>query len=697
MKTTDKQRGFLSSAGRAALAVFFCTAFLWRCATIMTPTGGPKDTLPPVITLMTPDNFTTDFKDRRIYIEFDEFVQIKDQQKEFFTSPQMKKKPTITLRGKGISVQLRDTLKENTTYALNFGSAIRDNNEGNPLYSMRYVFSTGPEIDSMVLSGYTADAYKADSVGKSFIYFYIADSVPEPKEYDSTLFNYKPHVIGRAETNGIFLAQNLKPVPYRVYAFQDTNDNQIYEPSIDKVGFLDSVINPALMPDFSVWYDSLRHYVTADPQLFMRMFTDVSFKRQTLQQSERPAQHKAMLYFGAAHPKVTKLRFDSIPAERVIWDPQTIGRDTVTLWFDAPTVSLPDTIKGEITYFKHDTVNNLQEVTEPLKLAWRYIESKSEEKEREKLERERKRAEAAGEEWEAPKKPNPFKVNLSTSGDVNPLEDLKLEFDYPLRRLDSTAVQLTYTTEQLTEPQTAAVRFERDTANMRIWRLKSDWQLGGKYELLVPPGAFENIANEQNDSLRGSYTVADPEKFATIKLRITGKTPEAKYVVQLLNGSNGLLQERRDVTTGDLLFGYVPAGEIRLRVIEDINGNGRWDSGNLVERRQPERAEMYANAEGESTFATKVNWEVELDIDMNRLFAPVTMESLIEQLEQQEMQRLSKYLDEQQKNRKNRKDDQQGQSSSGMGFGGAMGGMGGLGGSGGSGGVGGLGNLRNSF
>ena len=511
MRTSDKdkRRGFVPLLGRAALAVFFCTAFLWRCATIMTPTGGPKDTLPPVITLMTPDNFTTNFKDRKIYIEFDEFVQIKDQQKEFFTSPQMKKKPTITLRGRGISVQLRDTLRENTTYALNFGSAICDNNEGNPLYSMRYVFSTGPEIDSMVLSGYTVDAYKADSVSKSFIYFYIADSVPEPKEYDSTLFNYKPQVIARAETNGIFLAQNLKPVPYRVYAFQDTNDNQMYEPSIDKVGFLDSLINPALMPDFSVWYDSLRHYVTADPQVFMRMFTDVAFKRQTLQQSERPARHKAMLYFGAAHPEVTGLRFDSIPAEWVIWDPQTVGRDTVALWFDVPSASLPDTIKGEITYFKHDTVNRLQEVTEPLKLAWRYIESKSEEKEREKLERERKRAEAAGEEWEEPEKPNPFKVNLSTTGDVNPLDNLKLEFDYPLRKLDSAAVQLTYTTEQQPEPRPAEVRFERDTANMRVWRLKSDWQLGGKYELLVPPGAFENIANEQNDSLRGTYTVAD--------------------------------------------------------------------------------------------------------------------------------------------------------------------------------------------
>ena len=641
MRTSDKdkRRGFVPLLGRAALAVFFCTAFLWRCATIMTPTGGPKDTLPPVITLMTPDNFTTNFKDRKIYIEFDEFVQIKDQQKEFFTSPQMKKKPTITLRGRGISVQLRDTLRENTTYALNFGSAICDNNEGNPLYSMRYVFSTGPEIDSMVLSGYTVDAYKADSVSKSFIYFYIADSVPEPKEYDSTLFNYKPQVIARAETNGIFLAQNLKPVPYRVYAFQDTNDNQMYEPSIDKVGFLDSLINPALMPDFSVWYDSLRHYVTADPQVFMRMFTDVAFKRQTLQQSERPARHKAMLYFGAAHPEVTGLRFDSIPAERVIWDPQTVGRDTVALWFDVPSASLPDTIKGEITYFKHDTVNQLQEVTEPLKLAWRLIETKEQEREREKLERERRKAEAAGEEWVEPKKENPFAFKMPTSGEINPENHLTVDFDYPLVKLDSAELLLTRLLED-NSIEDIPVRMVRDTGMLRRWQVRAPWKLGGQYTLTIPEGAITDVAGLSNDSIIRKYTVLDPEKFATVLIHVRGRDDGTKYIVQLLDGSNALKQEKRDVTTGDIRFNYVPAGEIKFRVIEDRNGNGKWDSGNVVERLQPERAEIYANDQGEDTFATKTNWEIEFSMDMNRIFAPVTMQSLSRLLDERESQRL---------------------------------------------------------
>ena len=120
--------------------------------------------------------------------------------------------------------------------------------------------------------------------------------------------------------------------------------------------------------------------------------------------------------------------------------------------------------------------------------------------------------------------------------------------------------------------------------------------------------------------------------------------------MQLLNGSNGLLQERRDVTTGDLRFDYVPAGEIRLRVIEDLNGNGRWDSGNLVERRQPERAEYYMDDKNIDTFAAKENWEVELTIDMNKVFAPVTMQSLAELLEKREALRLQKVLEERAKN-----------------------------------------------
>lgn len=627
---------------RLVVALLFVSAFLSRCASMMTPTGGPRDSLPPVIVTMLPDNFSTNrptTNHGKIYIEFDEFVQIKDQQKEFFTSPQMKKKPTITQRGRGIVIQLRDTLLPNTTYALNFGSAIRDNNEDNPLYSMRYVFSTGPEIDSMVMSGYTADGYEADSVSKSFIWFYPADSVKEVAEYDSTVFNYKPAVIARAENNGIFIAQNLKPIPYRIYAVEDKNDNQMYDPGTDQVGFIEGTWNPAEMPDFAMWYDSVRQYVSAEPQLYFRMFMDKAFKRQVLSESQRPKQHQAMLYFSAAHPEIRSLRFDSIPADRVIIDPQTEGKDTVALWFNVPSAMLPDTIKGEMIYLKHDTLNRLQPDTVALKLSWRLIETKEQEREREKIERERKKAEAAGEKYEEPKQENPFVFNMPTSGDLNPENHLTIDFDYPLVSIDSARMLLTRQLED-NSIEDVPVHMVHDTAKLRRWYIRADWVPGGQYTLTIPDSVFRDVAGYANDSIVGKYTVYDPEKFATVKIHVQSRDPQMTYIVQLLDANGSMKQERRDVKAGDIQFNYVPAGEIQFRVIEDRNGNGRWDTGDLVARRQPERAEMYVNDAGENTFATKTNWEIEFTMNMDKIFAPVTMQSLSRMLDEQEMQRL---------------------------------------------------------
>ena len=662
---------------RGAVILFFASAFLSRCASMMTPSGGPKDTLPPVIVEMTPDNFSTDrplVGHPKIYIEFDEFVQLKDQQKEFFTSPGMKKKPTLTVRGKGIVIQLRDTLEPNTTYALDFGSALRDNNEGNPLHAMRYVFSTGPEIDSMILSGYTADAYKADSVSRTFIWFFPADSVENVAEYDSTLFKYKPAVIARAQSNGIFIAQNLKPIPYRVYAVQDKNDNQLYEPGTDQVGFLDGTYNPAELPDFAMWFDSIRNYVSAEPQLYLRMFTDRQFRRQLLAQSERPLQHKAMLYFSAAHPQIDSIRFDSIPEDGFIVDPQTVGRDTLALWFTVPSAELPDTIRGSITYYKHDSVNLLQRVTEPLKLPWRFVETKEQERERQKLERERRKAEEAGEEWTEPKPANPFAFKLSLSGEINPENHLVVDFDYPLARVDSSALLLTVTHPDKSVDD-VPVHLVRDTASLRRWYFRAPWQTGGQYTLTVPEGAITDIAGFSNDSIVGKYTVLDPEKFATVKIDVAGREG-VRYIIQLLDGGGSLKQERRDVVSGPVRFDYVSPGEIKFRVIEDLDGNGKWDTGDVVARRQPERAEMYADASGVETFATKANWEIEFRMDMPRIFAPVTMQSLSRMLDERELQRLRRE-EEKRSKEKPKTDasrDRQNGDTGGMGGFGSMGG-----------------------
>lgn len=659
--------------------LFFAGAFLSRCASIGTPTGGPKDTLPPVVVAVVPEDGATNFKSKSIYIEFDEYVQLKDQQKEIYVSPAMGKKPVFTMRGRGIYIQIKDdSLLPETTYAIEFGSSVADNNESNALHGLRYVFSTGSSIDSLICSGYTEDSYTADSLGKSFIWFYEADSVETPDAYDSTIFKYKPSKIARSQNNGIFIAQNLKPVPYRVYAIFDANDNQTYEPSIDKVGFVDGVYNPAEMPDFSIWYDSVRRYPSADPQLYFRLFTDVSFRRQSLQEATRPEQHKVVLSFGASNPDIRSLRLDSVPQDRIIVEPLSKGRDTLALWLNVPSESLPDTLRGEIVFMAHDTLNVLRETTEELKLPWRRIESREQERERERNERARAKAEAAGEEWKEPPTPSTFAmVDFAKSAEVNPEQDLPLEFATPLTRFDSTAVELLSFGEGGDTLRERAI-FIPDTANVRRWRLRSRWLPERQYRLRIPPDALADITGEGNDSITASLTVSKVEDYATLRLKVTPRHEGDLYILQLVDVNGTLLREERGVGAGEHTMLYVPAGDMRLRIIEDMNGNGEWDGGNLVERRQSERAEFYKNDEQEELFTTKTGWEFDLTLDMNRIFAPVTMDELVRRLDQREQTRLRKEAERRAKEGKtdNGQNNQQ-QSGGGLNLGG-MGGLGGI-------------------
>ena len=666
---------------RVVVMLLFGGAFFSRCANIMTPEGGPKDTIPPVIVKLEPDNFTTNFKAKKVYIEFNEFVQIKDQNKELFTSPAMKKLPLIATRGKGIVITIRDTLKENTTYAIDFGSAICDNNEGNPLNAMRYVFSTGDKVDSMMCSGYTADSYKADSVSRTFIWFYIADSLPSTPGYDSTIFNRKPDVIARAQKNGIFIAQNLKPVNYRIYAIGDKNDNQLYEPGTDMVGLLDTVYNPATMPEFAIWFDSLRMYPSAEPQLYFRMFTDKAFVNQRLVDAQRPDQKKAVLYFNSDYPRIDSLIFDNIPSDKILLDPQTNGRDTMFIWFNVPAEQLPDTIKGKIVYYRHDSLRQLSKTREPLKLAWRLVETKEQQKERERIEKEKAKAQAEGKEYKDPNYKNPFVLTISAGKDVNPEKSFDITFGTPAVKFDTTAVELVAIAE---DKSTTPVEkhFVRDSMNMCRWTVKAPWKEKTNYRFYIPKSSVTDVMGYENDSTAIEFATYDPEKFSTVSLNVTGEGKN-KYIILLTDSSGKTLQEKTGVTSGKYRFNYVTPGDIRLRIIEDKNGNGKWDAGDVIAGLQPERAEGYFNEKREETFTTKMNWDFEINIDMNQVFIPMTMENLVKMLDNKEEARLQKLYEEWKKKQeagqnKNNNKQQAAPMGGGMGLGGMAGGLGGL-------------------
>jgi hypothetical protein len=186
---------------------------------------------------------------------------------------------------------------------------------------------------------------------------------------------------------------------------------------------------------------------------------------------------------------------------------------------------------------------------------------------------------------------------------------------------------------------------------MKVWHLKADWQPKKKYKLVVPAGAFRNVAGEMNDTLRNDYVTLDPEKFGVVIVKINGKSPEANYVIYLKNESGKTITEVKNATTGTYTFNYVTPGKVKLAVLEDGNANGKWDTGNLIERRQPERTEPYVDPKGEELIEVKANWEIEIAIDANNLFKPITFESVNEQLRKTEAVRLQKILEDREKKR----------------------------------------------
>jgi hypothetical protein len=191
-----------------------------------------------------------------------------------------------------------------------------------------------------------------------------------------------------------------------------------------------------------------------------------------------------------------------------------------------------------------------------------------------------------------------------------------------------------------------------------------------------------------------NYTGSDPEQYAIVRVNVKSSHPKTRYILQLTNAQGRTQKQIFDVKSGDYIFEYVSPGDVMLRVVEDKNGNGKWDTGDMVLMRQPERTEIYTNEKSEQLIATKANWEFEVDVDMDVLFAPITMQSLNKMLDDKEDERLKKVAEDMAKkraeeaNKKNNNNQSMGLGGMGGGLGGALGGMGGgLGGSTGAGGL----------
>ncbi len=219
------------------LGFLFVILLLSDCAKRSRPTGGDKDEDAPVLIKANPPHFTIDFKEKEIKIYFDEYIKLKDLYTQLIVSPPLKNQPVISPIGvpsKYISIKITDTLKENTTYTFNFGQSVTDNNEGNVLNNFKYIFSTGPIIDSLKISGTVKDAFQIEPDKSITVLLYEFNE----GYTDSVIYKEKPLYVASTLDSTIWEISNIKAGEYMLLALSDKSKNYKFNPKEDKIGFV---------------------------------------------------------------------------------------------------------------------------------------------------------------------------------------------------------------------------------------------------------------------------------------------------------------------------------------------------------------------------------------------------------------------------------------------------------------------------
>ncbi len=565
---------------------------LHSCANRGYPEGGPKDETAPQIVNADPENGTLNFAKRRANIYFDEFVQLKNITEKFMISPPQKKKPLVKLRGKRVLIEFQDTLKENTTYSLDFGDAIVDNNESNPMGEYRYSFSTGASMDTMRVGGNVYDAYTGKPLENMYVMLYDqhADSIPmrEVASY-----------VARTDTAGYFSITNIKQAYYRIIAIQDNNRNYMFESPAEKVGFLDSLIYPVCFPltkrdTASEDTTAMISYTAFGPENIAIYAFEEEQNQQYLIEWERAQRNKFSFIFALPRKDEFKINILGIDeGEDWFINEHSINNDTINIWVKDSLIYNRDTLSVEINYMKTDTLGLLTSVVDTLNLNF------TTKKKVEKKKKDKKKTE------EPEVKKTKFlntTVNIGASLDINAV--VKFKFDEPVMTDVSDKVMLYMLRDTVKIEQ--EINIVGDSLKIREFTLQYQWVPEAKYILEVDSASIYSIYNLHNDKIEKEFSIKSEDVYGKILLNV--KNVDMPIIVQLIKGKEEpkVLQSQRGEEEGIYTFEYLRAGEYGFRIIKDINGNGKWDTGNYLERRYAEEIIYF-----DKSIKVRENWDFE--------------------------------------------------------------------------------------
>ena len=560
-----------------AVLVLGVMMFPSGCANTTTPpSGGPKDTIPPVLLKTSPLPGTVNVPTHKTQIKFtfDEYVVVKDPS-NIFLSPPLEKKPKYKMQGKTLVVTFESDLDSNTTYTLDITGAVADNNEGNFFEGFTLAFSTGSQLDSMGVTGLVQDCNSLKPIKGATVLLYKDHA-------DSAVFLHRPSAAAKTDEWGFFSLRNIQDTLYRVYAIKDANGNNIYEPDQESIAFLDEPFRPK-----TVFNDSLyefKKFNMKDTALCLARKTDVELNvfrekpsKQFIVKKERVGLRTAFLTFMAPDAQVHSMKIKGLPAEKLIsqFNPQ---KDSLELWVNDQR-KMPDTLQLLINFDKTDTLGKLVPTEETVKLAL----SKELRAELQKS----SRRDVKHEDTIAVFKSEVDPATVEQYG-------FRFEFKYPL--IQEAWDSLTFwSVNPRQQEKTEKYTVTRDSNNLRIYTVMPTDKLmqGFDYHLKLPHRKFRDVNGYYNDSTEVKVTLPTDEKLSSISLELS-HVQKNRYIVELLS-------EKRDkvirsfIVDSDqtVLFPYVKAGKYCIRITEDRNGNGLVDTGNLLEHRQPEKVKFF--------------------------------------------------------------------------------------------------------
>ncbi len=576
--------------------------FSHSCANTTTPpSGGDKDTIPPVITNIWPLPGTVNVPthNTQITITFNEYVTVKDP-KGIFLSPPLEKTPKYKIRGKSVIVYFESDLEENTTYTLDLTNAIADNNENNIYQGYTLMFSTGSTIDSMAVTGVVRDCNTLQPISGATVMLYKDLS-------DSAVFKHRPDAAVKTDDWGFFAIRNIADTLYRLYAIKDEGSNNIYDPDNDRIAFCDSIIRPVMIASDDL--PELKKYDMKDTLNCMKRNAEyelVMFRekpsKQLIVNKVRTKPRAAYITFMASDAKIDSMWVRGIPANRLITQ-FNIQRDSLEIWIN-DRKRMPDTLHLFVDYLKTDTLGVLAPFTEHVRLAMEKTGGKSKSSRR-----------------DIKHEDTTCVMKVTAEAETVEQKGFEIVFDYPIINENFDSLSLISVNPRQQESK-MKFTIERDTLNLRRYTLMPEGKLmsGYEYKLKVPYRKFRDINGFYNDSTEVKVSLPKDDKLSTLTLNLSNVNN--KYIVELLNDKRDKVLRSYIVEKDSKLdFPYLKAGKYSIRITEDKNRNGMVDTGNVLEHKQPEKVIFYKLKDGTYVINIKESTEMEQNINISSLFA----------------------------------------------------------------------------